>query len=164
VERLSIAPREGWPARLEARGFPIHTADGPYWDESAWYRFTVPEIAALERATAELEARTLEAVAHVVSSGRWWDRLRIPPALVPLITASWEACEGQGAPSLYGRLDLAWSGEGPPKLLEYNADTPTALIEASVVQWDWLQDVFPARDQFNSLHEKLVAGWNDLAV
>jgi glutathionylspermidine synthase len=36
---------------------------------------------------------------------------------------------------LYGRFDLAYRGDGPPKLLEYNADTPTALFEAAVVQW-----------------------------
>jgi glutathionylspermidine synthase len=163
VERLEITPREGWPARLEARGFPLHTAEGKYWDESAWYRFSSAEIAVLERATADLHALTLEAVEHVVSSGRWWDRLRLPPDFVPLVRDSWEACEGQGAPSLYGRMDLAWTGEGPPKLLEYNADTPTGLIEAAVVQWDWLQDVFPAKDQLNSLHERLVAGWKDLS-
>ncbi|HET9553445.1 MAG TPA: glutathionylspermidine synthase family protein [Anaeromyxobacteraceae bacterium] len=163
MERRDVEARDGWQARVEARGFPLHTADGPYWDETACYAFTAAEIAVVERATAELHARTLEAVEHVITSGRWWDRLRIPPALVPLVRASWEACEGQGAPSLYGRMDLAWTGEGPPRLLEYNADTPTALIEAAVVQWDWLQDAFPGKDQLNSLHERLVAGWKDLA-
>jgi glutathionylspermidine synthase len=28
-----------------------------------------------------------------------------------------------------------------------------------VVQWHWLEDLFPARDQFNSLHERLIARW-----
>jgi glutathionylspermidine synthase len=60
-------------------------------------------------------------------------------------------------------MDLAWNGEGAPKLLEYNADTPTALVEAAVIQWDWLQDVTPEKDQLNSIHERLVAGWKDLA-
>ena len=163
MERIAIQPRADWPAKVEARGFPIHTAEGPYWDESAWYRFTAPEIAVLERAAGDLHALTLEAVEQVIASGDWWDRLRIPAPLVPAIRASWEACDGQGAPSLYGRMDLAWTGEGPPKLLEYNADTPTALIEAAVVQWDWLQEVRPELDQLNSLHERLVAGWRDLA-
>jgi glutathionylspermidine synthase len=163
VQRVAIEPRPDWRSRVEARGFPIHTADGPYWDESACYAFTAREIDELERATATLQERVLEAVDHVVESGAWWERLRIPAHLVPLIRDSWNACDGRGAPSLYGRMDLAWTGEGPPKLLEYNADTPTALIEAAVVQWDWLQDVAPDRDQFNSIHERLVAGWKDLA-
>jgi glutathionylspermidine synthase len=47
-------------------------------------------------------------------------------------------------------------------MLEYNADTPTALLEASVVQWYWLEDVFPHADQFNSLHEKLIDRWKEL--
>jgi len=163
MERRACTPREGWAARLEARGFPLHTPKGPYWDESACWAFTGREIDVLERATGELHRLTLDAVEHAISSGRWWERLRIPPALAPAIRASWEACDGQGAPSLYGRMDLAWNGEGPPKLLEYNADTPTALIEAAVVQWDWLGDVAPDLDQWNSLHERLVAGWKDLA-
>lgn len=65
-------------------------------------------------------------------------------------------------PAIYGRFDLAYDGIHPPKLLEYNADTPTALLEASVVQWYWLQDVFPKDDQFNSIHEHLVAKWKEL--
>jgi glutathionylspermidine synthase len=163
MERRSVTPREGWQARLESRGFPLHTPDGPYWDESACWAFTAREIETLERATGELHRLTLDAVEHALSSGTWWERLRVPPALVPAIRASWEACDGEGAPSIYGRMDLAWNGEGPPKLLEYNADTPTALIEAAVVQWDWLLDVAPEGDQWNSIHDRLVAGWKDLA-
>ena len=48
------------------------------------------------------------------------------------------------------------------KLLEYNADTPTALVEAAVAQWYWLQERFPDLDQFNSIYEKLLAKWQDL--
>ena len=32
---------------------------------------------------------------------------------------------------LMGRFDLAWDGNGPPKLLEYNADTPSVLVESA---------------------------------
>lgn len=46
-----------------------------------------------------------------------------------------------------------------PKLLEYNGDTPTSVFEASVVQWYWMQDNFPDADQFNSIHERLIAQW-----
>jgi glutathionylspermidine synthase len=56
-------------------------------------------------------------------------------------------------------MDLRWDGSGPPQLLEYNADTPTALFEAAVVQWDWLQSTWPGADQFNSLHEALISAW-----
>ena len=85
--------------------------------------------------------------------------LGIPNSAVPLIEHSWEG----EPPSLYGRFDLAYDGINPPKLLEYNADTPTSLVEAAVVQWCWLEDVFPAADQFNSIHERLIARWKELA-
>src|SRR3546814_17756196 len=60
---------------------------------------------------------------------------------------------------MIGRFDLSFDGRQPPKMLEYNADTPTSLFEASVVQWEWLQMVRPDADQFNSIHEKLVEAW-----
>ena len=34
--------------------------------------------------------------------------------------------------SLYGRFDFAFVN-GVPKLLEFNADTPTSLVEAAVI-------------------------------
>lgn len=132
-----------------------HTIDGEvYWDESACYRFTSGEIDVLEGATEELHRLSLEAVEHVIRKDRFAS-LGIPPEFVPLIVRSWEMDES----SLYGRLDLVWGGAGDPKLLEYNADTPTSLLEASVVQWFWLKDRFPHADQFNSIHEKLIESW-----
>src|SRR5205085_9883506 len=41
-------------------------------------------------------------------------------------------------------------------LLEYHADTPTALLEAAVVQWFWLKDRFPDADQFRGVHGRLL--------
>jgi glutathionylspermidine synthase len=46
--------------------------------------------------------------------------------------------------------------------LEFNADTPTSLFEASVVQWFWLQEYNPQYDQFNSIHEKLINWWKEI--
>jgi glutathionylspermidine synthase len=155
VERLAIAPRKDWQERVESQGLSYHTIDnGLYWDESACYRFTVGEIDAVEEATEELQRLSLAAVEHVIRKNLF-ELLRIPRESVPLVIRSWE----KGDPSVYGRFDLAYDGGGPPKLLEYNADTPTALLEASVVQWFWLKDVFPHADQFNSIHEKLMDFW-----
>ena len=64
--------------------------------------------------------------------------------------------------TIYGRFDLAWDGKGPPKLLEYNADTPTALLEAAVIQWFWFKDLHSGHDQFNSIHERLIEAWGRL--
>ncbi|MCX5888340.1 MAG: glutathionylspermidine synthase family protein, partial [Deltaproteobacteria bacterium] len=46
--------------------------------------------------------------------------------------------------------------------LEYNADTPTMLLEAAVVQWYWLEEKFRGADQFNSIHERLIDQWKKL--
>src|SRR5512137_347302 len=163
MERRERAPRDDWQRRVEESGFPIHSVEGPYWDESAFWVFTPGDVGVLEEATARLQEMVLAAVGHVIESGAWWDRLAIPAAMVPLVARSWEGVDGDGDPSIYGRMDLAWDGDSPPRLLEYNADTPTGLVEAAVVQWHWLQDVDPAADQWNSIHERLVAGWKDLA-
>jgi glutathionylspermidine synthase len=157
MQRESRVPRVDWPAKVEELGFYFHSMDGVYWDERACYHFTAGEIDTLEAATTELHKRALEAVARVIEK-RDFARFAIPEAFHGWIERSWTA----GDASLFGRFDLSWDGTGPPKMLEYNADTPTALLEASVVQWYWLQDVFPHADQFNSLHEKLIERWKVL--
>ncbi len=157
MERLAIAPRETWQQKVESLGMAYHTIDGEvYWDESACYRFTASEIDTLEEATQELQRLSLAAVEHVIRNGLF-DRLAIPREFAPLIVRSWEMKE----PSLYGRFDLSYDGTNPPRLLEYNADTPTSLLEASVVQWFWLKELFPKGDQFNSIHEKLIDFWRN---
>ncbi len=163
MEREMRTPRPDWIAQCEKVGFAYHSLDGTYWDESRCYRFTAAEVDALEAATTELNARCLDAAEHVVARGRMAE-LAIPEAWHDRVAESWRARQ----PSLFGRFDLAFDGSGPPKLLEYNADTPTALLEASVVQWYWMQQAIlphePSADQFNSLHEKLIANWRALAV
>jgi glutathionylspermidine synthase len=158
MQRIVCTPRPHWQDRVEEAGLVWHSSDRPYWNESACYRFTAREIEDLEAATNELEAMTLRAAEYVIDN-RLYARLKIPASAVALIEKSWHT----EPPSLYGRFDLAYDGAGPPKLLEYNADTPTSLLEAAVVQWFWLQDVAPRSDQFNSLHERLIALWKELA-
>jgi glutathionylspermidine synthase len=159
VRRVASPPRPDWAARVEAVGLPHHTTPQGerYWDESRCYELSMDEVETLESATAELHRLCVEAARHVVQRGRWAE-LAIPHSAVPLIEASWAAAE----PTLYGRFDLAYEGKGAPRLLEYNADTPTSLVEAAVAQWYWLQDTAPNGDQFNSLHERLVAAWPTL--
>ena len=157
MRRIKTSPRDGWEAKVEQQGLIWHSGDRVYWNESAFYEFTAKEVDALEAATNELEAMTLAAAQHIIDN-RLYAKMGIPEIAVPLIEQSWEA----EPPSLYGRFDLAYDGSGPPKLLEYNADTPTCLLEAAVAQWYWLQDTFPKRDQFNSIHERLIALWKEL--
>ena len=156
MRRIRTTQRPNWEKRVEEAGLTWHTGEQVYWDESAFYEFTAKEVDVLEAATNELEAMTLAAAQHMIDN-RLYSRMGIPDGAIPLIEKSWEA----EPPSLYGRFDLAYDGTAPPKLLEYNADTPTSLLEAAVVQWYWLQDTNPKRDQFNSLHERIVALWKE---
>ena len=51
----------------------------------------------------------------------------------------------------------------PSRMLEINGDTPTGLVETGVAQWRWIEDVMPGTDQWNSVHDRLVQRWRDLA-
>jgi glutathionylspermidine synthase len=140
---------------VESVGLTFHSHEnGPYWDESAAYELISAEVDALESAANKLHFLCIEA-AEAVIKNNWWARLGICDAAIPLILKSWERDDF----SLYGRFDLSYDGITPPKLLEYNADTPTALVEAAVAQWFWLQELHPQADQFNSIHERLIAAW-----
>ncbi|BBB66092.1 glutathionylspermidine synthase [Undibacterium sp. YM2] len=152
--RTSLTPRTGWQQQFESLGFTYHSIDGLYWDERYAYRFTAEQVDTLEQASLDLHQMSLQAVDHVVKHGMQ-EKFAIPQAFWSQVEDSWRAKEF----SLYGRFDLSWDGTGAPKMLEYNADTPTGLVESSVAQWYWLQDVFPDADQFNSLHEKLIDQW-----
>ena len=159
MKRVSGSPRAGWEELVEKVGLIYHhgTDGAIYWDEGAHYELTAAEVDTLEAATNELQQMCLTAGQHIIDKRRYRE-FAIPDAAVPLIERTWN----EEPPALYGRMDLAYDGSQPPKLLEYNADTPTALLEAAVVQWYWLKDVFPDADQFNSIHEKMVAKWKDL--
>lgn len=158
MKRLALKPRDNWQNKVEELGLIYHSPDGQtYWDESACYQLSARDAETLESATEELQKLCLRAAQHILDHDRFAD-FAISPAVRSVIKAAWEA----EPPSIYGRFDLAWDGVSPPKLLEYNANTPTSLLEAAVVQWYWRSEVFPATDQFNSLHEKLVAKWTDL--
>lgn len=156
MNRHKITPRNHWQSSVEKLGFGFHTADIPYWDESAYYSFSVNEINAIEKATGKLWEMCLEAVQHVIDKKRY-ELFRVPYNFIPYIEQSWE----KDAPSIYGRFDLCYKNN-EIKLLEFNADTPTSLYEAGIVQWFWLQDFDKNKDQFNSIHEKLIAYWKYL--
>jgi glutathionylspermidine synthase len=172
MRREACAPRANWRERCEQAGFGYHSVGGTYWDESACWVFSEAEVDRLEAVSAELHEMCLTACDEVIAGGRL-AQFAIPEAFHAMVEQSWR----ERAPSLYGRFDLAWDGTGEPRMLEYNADTPTALLEASVVQWHWLEDLRgrgagvrrrdggPGQDadQFNSLHEKLIARWETVS-
>ena len=156
MKRFAITPRNNWQKAVEGLGFGFHTTDIPYWDETAYYAFGMDEVLAIEKATAELWTMCLNAVQHVMDENLY-EKFAIPERFIPYIEKTW----AEDHPAIYGRFDLCYK-DGQIKLLEFNADTPTSLFEAGIVQWFWLQDFDKKQDQFNSIHEKLIDYWKYL--
>lgn len=163
MERRTTTPRPGWQQTVEEQGliYPLtrHPDNSlrPYWDESAYYVFSLEEVEALEEVVEELHRMCLTAAEHIVAENRFADLGITDPRIVHAVTDAWH--RRAELPSVYGRFDLRYDGTGPAKLLEYNADTPTSLVEAASPQWFWMEERFPGADQWNSLHERLIAAW-----
>ncbi|WND35586.1 glutathionylspermidine synthase family protein [Streptomyces sp. BB1-1-1] len=168
MERRTTEPRPGWQQTVEEQGciYPLtRYPDGslrPYWDESGYYVFSLPEVEALEEVVEELHRMCLAAAEHIVTAGRFADLGINDPRVVGAVTEAWH--RRAELPSVYARFDLRYDGTGPAKLLEYNADTPTSLVEAASPQWFWMEESFPGADQWNSLHERLIEAWKKQAA
>lgn len=164
--RVSCKERPDWRETAEQYGFHFHTMYGePYWDESAYYQFTLEQIENdLEDPTAELHQMCLAAVEKVCADEQLLRRFQIPELFWDQIANSWQRQD----PSLYSRIDLCYDGKGPAKFLENNGDTPTSLYETGFWQWIWLEQqvdrgVLPrSADQFNSLQERLITRFMEL--
>lgn len=141
----------------------------PYWDESAAYQFTAKEIDELEKAADTVYEMAVATVDELIQTQRL-DKLYIPEKYHQMIEASWNRELGRDKegnpifsdPSMIGRFDFTLDENGVPKVLEFNADTPTSLLEAAVVQGEWLEtngQTPKGSEQYNMIHEKMVAGW-----
>lgn len=154
MQRCTMLPRNNWQSIVESQGLSFHTEGGvPYWDEAVFYEFQFSEIEVLRKATDEVHQMCLHAVQYIIENReRTFPRFSIPIEFYDFIAASWEEDEQ----TVFGRLDFVYDGVNPPKLLEYNADTPTTLLESSVIQHHWLKDTGGNFEQFNSIHERLI--------
>lgn len=161
MQRRTLTPRANWQAAVEEYGLIWHSdADGPYWDESGCYAFSLAEIETIEAAAEEVHQLYRAAGERIVRDERLLSLCGIPSSYHEAVRAAWQ----RDVPALdYGRFDFAWDGTGAPKLLEFNCDTPTSMLETAIVQWYWKEAVFPQADQLNSLHEQLIARWQTLA-
>ena len=161
MQKTPLSERPNWRDHARDVGFTFADMHGePYWDETSAYAFTLDQIETdIEDPATELHAMCREAVAQIIASEQLMERLAIPEEHRDLVAESWRNED----PEIYGRFDFSYNGEGPAKLLEYNADTPTSLYESAAFQWQWLEDQLAAgvlpegTDQFNGIHEALVA-------
>jgi len=79
--------------------------------------------------TYQLHSMALEAVDRVVNDDTLLTLFNINENLWPIIKQSWK----NGQSDFLGRFDFSCDGITPPKMLEYNSDTPSMTIESSVV-------------------------------
>lgn len=148
---------------LESLGFIWHTDN----DESPYISnelvvVSEQEAEAFYEATNELYDMYVEAAEHVVENDLFHE-IGIPFNLVDVIKESWE---NDVHWHLYGRFDLVGGINGQPiKLLEFNADTPTALFETAIVQWAILkQNNMEESSQFNATYEALIDNFKRLVT
>ena len=161
MQKTPLSERPNWRDHARDVGFTFADMHGePYWDETSAYAFTLDQIETdIEDPATELHAMCREAVAQIIASEQLMEGLAIPEEHRDLVAESWRSED----PEIYGRFDFSYNGNGPAKLLEYNADTPTSLYESAAFQWQWLEDQLAAgvlpegTDQFNGIHEALVA-------
>ncbi len=146
---------------LESLGFVWHTDsdETPYISDELVV-ISQAQAEAYYEAGNELYDMFVEAGEYIVEHDLFHD-IGIPFNLVDLIKESWE---NDVHWHLYGRFDLAGGIDGQPiKLLEFNADTPTALFETAIIQWAILkQNNLEEESQFNGLYESLLDNFKRL--
>ncbi len=168
MHRIPVMRRPGLENAARAHGYEFRDDIGvPYWDETAYYQFTLRQIEDdLEGAAEEIDAMCFQLLDQSLDDETIYRRLCIPEAYWDYVADSWRNRERD----LYGRMDFSYDGMGPAKLLEYNADTPTTLYETAVFQWNWLEEakadglIPPSSDQATEIHEYLVTEFQGLGV
>src|SRR4051794_41748849 len=162
MDRIEVEPRQGWPAIIEEQGliyWKTELPDGsmmPYWHESNAYTLTSDEVYEMEASVRLLMEMLVEAGDYIIESNLF-SQMGIPGWAIRRIKETWES----EPPMIYGRFDFAYGPDGF-KLLEYNADTPTALVETAV-QWHWCQDLYGAGgDQGDMGPEPLLQRWEEV--
>jgi len=148
---------------LESLGFVWHTDtdETPYIADELLV-ISEAEAEAYYAAVNELYDMYIEAAQYVIDHNLFHE-IGIPFNLVEVIKESWESDVHW---HLYGRFDLAGGIDGKPiKLLEFNADTPTAVFETAIIQWAILKDNgMEESAQFNGLYEALLDNFKRLVT
>ena len=139
---------------LEQMGFSWHKdGDGEYVVRDTFLELTAQEVQAYEKATNELYAMYEKGAEYVIENNLF-EALDIPASLVEQICYSWK---NERNNHLYGRFDLSGGiDDAPIKLIEFNADTPTLLLESSVIQYMMLAYNETLRgEQFNNIYDAI---------
>ncbi len=148
---------------LEEIGFFWHTdPDKTPYVASEIVELTTKEADDYYDAVNELYDMFVEAGEYVIEH-ELFHELGIPFNLIDAVKMSWD---NDVHWHLYGRFDLAGGVDGKPiKLLEFNADTPTALFETSILQWAVLKaNGMEESSQFNNIYNAIKDNFKRLVV
>ncbi len=139
---------------LEQIGFIWHTDD----DNSSYIadelvKITQTQAEAYYEAANELYDMFINTAEYIIENDLFHE-VNIPFNLVEIIKLSWE---NDVHWHIYGRFDFAGGVDNQPiKLLEFNADTPTAVFETAIIQWALLKyNNLDEKAQFNNLYEAI---------
>ncbi|KAL0929357.1 glutathionylspermidine synthase [Colletotrichum truncatum] len=170
MRRIPTQPRPNVIRLVKSQGlvyadYKAYEDPDPYWPDNRYYSFTSEEIDLLEQASKDVFDMCCEAADYLVDHPDVMvGKMAIPPFTLKHITESWNREPAWG--SIYGRFDVCFGGLShpderlrTPKFYEFNADTPTTIVESASIQWLWLQQTGLGNDQYNSITECLVAGW-----
>lgn len=152
VQLQNIKPLKN--EKLEELGFTWHTdSDKSGYISDSLVKITQDEAEVYYEAVNEIYDMYAEAAQYVIDNEFFFE-LGIPFNLVDAIKKSWESDVHW---HIYGRFDLSGGIDGKPiKLLEFNADTPTALFETALLQWALLKENGMDEDkQFNNVYDAI---------
>ncbi|MBE3021659.1 glutathionylspermidine synthase family protein [Campylobacter sp. 7477a] len=148
---------------MEQIGFAWHTdSDNSSYVADEIVGVTSDEARAYYEAANELYDMFVAAAQHIIENNLFHE-VGIPFNLIDAIKQSWE---NDVHWHLYGRFDLAGGLDRKPiKLIEFNADTPTAVFETAIIQWAMLKfNKMDENSQFNDLYAALVENFKRLVV
>jgi len=168
MNRIPVIQRPGLREAAREHAYEFRVGDGvPYWDETAYYRFTLSQIEEdLERPAEEINAMCFQLLDQSLSDETVYRRLSISEAHWDYVADSWRNREMD----LLGRLDFSYDGASDAKLLEYNADTPTTLYESAVFHTVRLEEAMATGlipqscDQSAQIHEYLVEAFRGMKI
>lgn len=174
MRRIIVEPRPNATRLVQSQGLvysqSVSTDPGEttniYWPDDRYYSFTSEEFELVEEAGRDVFNMCCEAADYLVAHPEViTGKMAVHAYTLDQIKKSWEREPAWG--SVYGRFDVCFGGlDNPdprlrtPKFYEFNADTPTSLVEAADIQWLWLEQTGHGNDQFNSITERLIGAWN----
>lgn len=161
--------RDKWESIILREGLTYSkTSDSPnhYWREDKLYKLSLSDTKKIEE-SVKILSNTLskEIVPFILDETPWLDYYGLDDNAIKLIRKSWESKEE----SFYGRFDFipakgSTSESISLKLLEYNADTPTGIIESAISQRNLINELVSADKNnyyiHNSMEEYFIERWS----